>query len=136
MEEQSLSPEIADDEFLYRGISNHQWDFQNNRITSAAFKDSLGVSVDRSGNRNNEACISRLLQTKPFYAIGRLLVSYVREKSLLVKYLPTEYNEYHSEIHHSLTRVELTTGQARALSQSATVVYQQEGTIESDEPKD
>lgn len=119
-----LSQIVADEEFLYRGVSDHQWDFQNNRITSAAYKDSLGVSVDRSGSRDEGACISRLLQLKPFMAVGQLLVKFVREKELLVKYTPTEDNEYHSEIHQTEETVGLTTGQARSLSKQATVVYQ------------
>ena len=126
MGSRALSPIIADGEYLYRGITNKQWDFVNNRITSAAYKDSLGVSVDRSGDRDEESCVSHLLQNKPFIAIGRLMAGFVRESGLLVKYDPTEENEYHSEIRHSENRAELTTGQSRKMSRSATVVYLQE----------
>ena len=123
MSRKVLSPIVADEEYLYRGVSIQQWDYQNNRITSAAYKDSLGVSVDRSADREESNCISRLLQMKPFVAVGRLLVGFVREEKLLVRYKPTEENSYHSEIHQSEDRIELTTGQARSLSRHSIVVY-------------
>lgn len=130
-----LSPTIADEEYLYRGVSRHQWDFQNNRISSAAYKDSMGVSVDRSGDRDDDACIDRLMLLKPFYAVGRLLAGLVRKENLLVKYQPTEDNEYHSEIHRSEEIIELTTGQARSLSRKAAVVFKQTDEEESGEPR-
>ena len=135
MDRNYLSQSIDDEEYLYRGITSHQWDSQNNRVTSAAYKDSLGVSVDRSGGRGEDACVSRLLQIKPFIAIGKLLVKFVRDKELLVKYKPTEDNEYHSEIHQSEEKIELTTGQAKSLSRETTVVYQQNNEIISGEPE-
>ena len=78
--------EIHDDEYLYRGVINSFWKENENRVSSAAFKDSKGVSVDRQHNRNETECVNflrnrlilkavvkitagtcRSLQTYPFY---------------------------------------------------------------------
>lgn len=41
-----IPEEIDDNEFLYRGVTTLNWDEENNRPSSATFKDSLGASVD------------------------------------------------------------------------------------------
>lgn len=44
-------PNIKPDEFLYRGIVELNWNYEKNEPSSATFKDSKGVSVDRDYHR-------------------------------------------------------------------------------------
>ena len=46
-----LNENILDAENLYRRVSvnPNSWDLENNKPSSAAFKQSTGVSVDRAG---------------------------------------------------------------------------------------
>jgi hypothetical protein len=46
-----LSPEFSDAENLFREVIENNWDYEENRPSSAIFKDSKGVSVDRDGGR-------------------------------------------------------------------------------------
>jgi len=55
-----LNDEIEDSEFLYRGVVTQNRDFENDRPTSATFKDSKGVSVDRDGGREDKYCVNHL----------------------------------------------------------------------------
>lgn len=102
IQEEQLLPEVIDDrEFLFRGVVKNNWDFVNNRITSAAFKDNFGASVDRDGGRTDQHCIDKLLSTKDFFAICKVTAQVVRVNDAIVKYLPITGNIYHSEIHDS-----------------------------------
>ena len=51
-----LPEKIESEEQLYRAIPNKPqlWKDSDGRPTSAIFKDSQGVSVDRDGKRNKE----------------------------------------------------------------------------------
>lgn len=98
---------IPDEEYLYRGVVESCWNPQEQRPSSAAFKDSNGVSVDRDGGRNEEKCVEQLLHLKPFYAVCRLTAGNARSCDTVVKHLPVEGNEYHSEIHDSENQKEI-----------------------------
>ncbi|MCH6199595.1 hypothetical protein MMU07_08395 [Aquiflexum sp. LQ15W] len=99
---------IDDNEFLFRGVVNVNWDFENDRPSSATFKDSFGVSVDRDGGRSQSECVSELLSKKNFIAICKVLTYDVREIGAIVKYLPIiPDNVYHSEIHDSIEVIQL-----------------------------
>lgn len=100
-EEQLLPEEIDDEEFLFRGVVKNNWDFVNNRISSAAFKDNFGASVDRDGGRTDEECIKKQLSLKNFFAICKVTAKNVRVNNAIVKYLPIPGNIFHSEIHDS-----------------------------------
>ncbi len=69
-----VSQIIADDEYLYRGIIQLNWDYENNRPSSATFKDSKGVSVDRDSYRHEKECIDFLIRL-------RTSSQYVRSKA-------------------------------------------------------
>jgi hypothetical protein len=98
---------IGDEEYLYRGIIQEFWDYENNRPSSASFKDSLGVSVDRDGGRVEKECAEFLLNRKEFFAIAKIQTKTVRELNAIAKYTPKIDNHYHSEIHDSVERIRL-----------------------------
>lgn len=47
----TLPDRIRNEEILYRAINPIQWNTIDNKLTSAVFKDTNGVSVDRMGDR-------------------------------------------------------------------------------------
>ena len=108
---------------MYRGIIEHFWDFENNRPSSAIFKDSKGVSVDRDNYRNEKDCVEFLQTKKDFYAICKIQTVKVRELNAIATYLPVEDNVYHSEIHDSDERVQMKGSKPRKLRAESVVVY-------------
>lgn len=69
-----LDENIQDDEYLYRRVITNPnfWDFDKNRPSSAIFKDSKGVSVDRQHKREDKDIIN-LYQDLPIRAIVKIL---------------------------------------------------------------
>ena len=59
-----MDDSFAQDERLYRGL-HKIWIGDDNSVSSAAFKDSGGNSVDRDGGREEQACIDRLMGALP-----------------------------------------------------------------------
>lgn len=118
-----INPIIDNNEFLYRGIIEHFWDFENNRPSSAIFKDSKGVSVDRDIARNENDCVEFLQSKKDFFAICKIQTKKVRELDAIAKYLPVEGNIYHSEIHDSESRVQMRGSKPKKLRGNCVVVY-------------
>lgn len=73
---------------------------ENGKISSAAFKDKNGLSVERSHNRSDNAVIKDML----YFFHGHILTVTVKDCencNAIVKYLPTKRSVYHSEIHGS-----------------------------------
>ena len=117
-----ISETIQDGEFLYRGVVALQWDDEENRPSSAIYRDSLGVSVDRDAGRSEDDCVKALKERKEFYAICRILTSDVRDSGAIALYKPLKDNIYHSEIHDSAEKAELTRGKARKLLGKSEVI--------------
>lgn len=117
-----LDDVINDNEWLYRGVVEANWDYSQNRPSSATFKDSNGASVDRDAGRLNSECISTLNQRKPFKAICRVLTSSVRNLNAIAQYLPTDENIYHSEIHDSANRIPLKSSKATNLRNNSEIM--------------
>lgn len=138
-----MLPEIVDDEeWLYRYIPNSpimsKYDNEGNfvRFTSAALKDSLGLSVDRDGKRNEEEIIEALLNFDNRDEDGGILkvqTGDCRKKDAEVKSAPTESNIYHAEIvrriknkeenkNASTDKVELTRSTIKFILNKATIV--------------
>ena len=91
------------------------------RVSSAAFADPKGLSVDREGDRTVKQVVSSLNDRFS----GRII--YVRVKNCLeagasVKYLPSAKNPYHSEIHGNDSVVLLSKSQRRFLASRAVEV--------------
>lgn len=118
-----LDKDIDDDELLFRGIISLNWDDEADRPSSATFKDSKGVSVDRQGCRDSEECVKYLKENKVFKAICAISSGDVKSIGACPKYLPTEINPYHSEIHDEEHRVEIRKSKARNLSRKCITVF-------------
>jgi hypothetical protein len=61
-----VNNEVSNNEWLYRMVLNkpNYWKENENRVSSAAFKDSKGVSVDRDGERPESKIIEELNSVK------------------------------------------------------------------------
>ena len=89
-------------------------------ISSAAFADPNGLSVERGDFRSTDKVINSMhskfighivsVYAKNCYSIGAFL-----------RYLPSKYNIYHSEIHGSKTNVLLSKSQRYYLAQKAKI---------------
>lgn len=113
---------VDNDEFLYRGVIEVNWDFENNRPSSSTFKDSLGVSVDRDSLRTEEECINFLEQKKDFFCICKVVTGKIRALDAFVKYVPKDDNIYHSEIHDSEERVQMRGSKPKKIRDIAEIV--------------
>lgn len=119
-----MIPEIIEDiEYLYRGVVPQNWDSENKRPSSATFKDSSGTSVDRDAGRNMDECIKFLSKKKNFKAICRITAKDVRSVNAEAIYKPTKENKYHSEIHDSVVKVQLSSGKARKVRDLSDTVW-------------
>ena len=90
-------------------------------ISSAAFADPKGLSVDRQDSRSDEEAIASMRSR----FCGHIISLYVRnclDADAAVLYLPSHSNPYHSEIHGSATSALLSKSQRRHLSQCAVIL--------------
>jgi hypothetical protein len=115
--------EIENEEFLYRRILNipNYWKPETNRHSSAAFKQSNGLSVDRSHTREDSDIIELLKNTnmKNIKAIAKIKCETCISILTFPIYKPEADNIYHSEIHNSNSIVLLTNKQSKNLSDLA-----------------
>lgn len=89
-------------------------------ISSAAFADPNGLSVDRGNFRLNDIVVSSML--KRF--TGRIISLYAKDcqnAGAFLCYLPSKSNKYHSEIHGSKTSVLLSKSQRYYLARKAKI---------------
>jgi len=114
--------EIQDDEILYRAIHPNFWNYEEDRPTSALFKDRKGVSVDRDGNRSQETSVSFLLTDRENYGVGKLKAGETRKLGTFLKPESIPGNNFHSLILNSETKVELTSGKAKSLSRLINII--------------
>ncbi len=91
-------------------------------ISSAAFADPKGLSVDREGERETKDAVS-FMQSRFQGRIIYVRVKNCSEIGAVVKYLPSKSDPYHSEIHGSEGTALLSKSQRRHLSQKAVTVY-------------
>lgn len=115
---------IQDSEYLYRGVLEISWDFENGRPTSAIFKDSKGVSTDRSLERPSDECVNLLKEKRNFYRVCSIKVCDVRSVGALVLHKPEADNIYHSEIHGSSSSVKIAASKAKQLRDLIFAVYE------------
>ena len=59
-----MDEKFASNECLFRGL-HPMWIEDDNTVSSAAFKDSAGVSVDRDGGRDEQDCVNRMFDALP-----------------------------------------------------------------------
>ena len=123
--------EFYDSETLLRGILHNKpgidyYREDENKATSAVFKDSKGISVNRTGcdKKYYDESLENLknLQGHKFQKIGELNVSDCKILELYLKYCPTDDNEYHAEIHKSKNQTELTHKEYRNLAKNCKII--------------
>lgn len=115
-------------ERLYRKVIKKPdfWKKESGKPSSAVFKDSKGVSVDRDGGRGEREIISTFhsrFGKEHMKAIVSITAGFCKDIGTHLKYTPTEDNCYHSEIHRSPEKVTLTNAQARKIAKNCEVVY-------------
>jgi hypothetical protein len=119
-----LSEQFNSDELLYRGVVKANWDYEKARPSSATFKDSNGISVDRDGGRSESECIEFLLAKRKWKAIARVTVQNVLDVNAIVIYKPVvPENLFHSEIHDSTSKLTLPQSKSKKLRDLSTDVY-------------
>ena len=114
---------FSNSEILYRAVLPFK-DFwkEDGTLSSGAFKDSNGLSTDRSLNRPPDICISYLdmHQTKPG-GIVSFSVGICSIKDIMLIHDPVTDNDYHTLVLGSETKKVLTQGQAKHLAKNAQI---------------
>lgn len=124
-----MNPEISSEEKLFRNVITHPdfWKKAEGKPSSAVFKDSNGVSVDRDGGRDREAIVSSFQEkfgNENIKAIVLVKADFcIEEVNTHLLYSPVEDNPYHAEIYGSPQLNPLTKGQARKLANNCTIVH-------------
>lgn len=115
---------IASDEHLYRGL-HKLWIEDDNSVSSAAFKDSGGVSVDRDGGREENECVDRMVNAlSKIEGVGKMSCRDVESCDAVVEYNPTNDNEYHSLVKDSADQLVIKSkSKARKLASKCKIVY-------------
>lgn len=122
----SMDYTFNDSEKLYRAVypASYAAMFwtRDGRVSSAAFKDKAGLSVERGNFRSDESVIEEM---QKFFrgCILSLTVEQCRNVDAVIKYKPTLRSEYHSEIHGSEENALLDPGQRKKLASSAKIEY-------------
>jgi len=117
-----------ENESLLRGVNKNPnfWNDEKQRPSSAIFKDSKGISVNRTGE--NKKYYTESLEILKhnlgdnIKTVAEINVSYCINLELYLKYLPTDDNIYHSEIHKSENQVTLSKSDAKKLSDLCKIV--------------
>lgn len=116
---------FSQNEFLLRAVYPENikpFYWKNGRLSSAALKDKKGLSVDRTYSRDLlTSAIEMRKRNLKGYIFSFSVKSCLKVNTYLF-YNPSKENIYHSEIHSSKTRVDLTDHQAYILSREAKVV--------------
>lgn len=117
-----MKNEIEDHESFFRVIRPreaypHLW--KGERPSSAAFKDAKGLSV----NRSDDDKLRSLENLKHLQGmVAEVSCKSCKEVEIVAYYKPEENNVFHSELHGSKEKVELTSGQARHLAKAACIL--------------
>lgn len=121
-----MNNSFPDDEKLYRAVlppdyAKMFWK-ENGSLSSAAFSDPKGLSVERGDFRGDEVVIAGM---KKFFrgCIVSVTAKQCRNVDAVIKYLPTKRSNYHSEIHGSESKKLLSKPQRRALALNAKKEY-------------
>ena len=119
--------ELHQNEKLFRLVIRNPnfWEKEgSNRPSSAVFKDSKGVSVDRKAGRSDDQCVDFLINRIPNHrAIVSITVHNCEQKEIFIEADPVEgannqpANPYHMLLKKNKTTPSLTRSQARHLAQ-------------------
>lgn len=120
------SDRIESHEVLFRAASftPNMWKVNEDRASSALFKDSNGASIDRDDGRSEVECCSFMEDPVNFQI--KAIVSVTGQQCLDIGVLPIpkplEENPFHAEIHDSQTKVTIGSGKATRLAKICRVV--------------
>lgn len=112
-----MDSEFYDKEKLYRAVLPIDPFIKGcGKISSAAFKDKNGLSVDKQMHRLNSEAVNFIKSSKrgDIYSVT---TNDCDDKCIECKYLPTDDNKYHSELHKDSENKGLTRSQAKHLSE-------------------
>jgi len=120
-----LSPYLSDDEILYRAVKPfpNWWKPEVNKPSSAVFKDSRGVSVDRDAGRLSAEVVEEFRNRFRVRAVVSISVAICRGFATYPVAKPLPNQPEHAEIHRSESEIELTNSQARNLSRAANLEF-------------
>ena len=112
------------DEKLYRAVYPDSMFWKNNgKVSSAAFLSRRGgCSVDRGYYREDNTVVQDMRSRNFKGSIIAVTVQDCRDVLATPVYAPSRINIYHSEIHGSTEREQLTAGQRKHLADSAVVI--------------
>ena len=117
-----MTDTFKDDEKLYRAVlPNGIYWKENGKLSSAAFLDRNGLSVDRGNYRPDDEAV-RDLQNHLQGSIVSVTVKDCRTVEAAVLYRPSKRNIYHSEVHGSTECPPLSPGQRKHLANAAVVL--------------
>lgn len=124
-----MDNEFTVDEKLYRAVyppsyREMYWK-KDGTLSSAAFKDQRGLSVERGHFRKDDDVIKEM---QKFFTgcIVSFTVQNCEDVDAVVKYMPTARSKYHSEVHGSKEKILLSPSQCRRLAQVAKIEYNQD----------
>lgn len=119
---------IHADESLFRRVSNipQYWKQGSDKPSSALFKDSNGVSVNRCNYRCKDEIINDEERLHKLYLKGAPLKAIISVKKvlcedMLVQYDPEDNNKHHSLILRNEDTIQLTESQAKRLSRNCNI---------------
>ena len=122
----SMDNTFEDEERLYRAVypPSHPGLFwkKDGTLSSSAFADPKGLSVERGFYRTPKEVVEKMKKTFTGCIVS-VSVRNCRDVSAKVKYLPSRDNEYHSEIHGSDDNALLDKKQRLHLAQTAIKEY-------------
>lgn len=113
-------------EKLYRAVFpesyNQMFWRKDGTVSSAAFTDAEGLSVERGNFREDKNVIEEM---QKFFkgCIISLTVEQCKNVNAIVKYKPSKRSEYHSEIHGSEEKPLLSKSQRKKLAAVAKIEY-------------
>ena len=121
----SMDKTFKNTEKLYRAvyppeIADIFWK-KDGSISSAAFADPKGLSVDRGDFRSDEEILISMRERFKGHIVS-LFVKNCTDVNALVLYKPSKSNIYHTEIHGDATTPLLSKSQRRALAKAAVII--------------
>lgn len=121
----SMDKTFKNTEKLYRAvyppeIADIFWK-KDGSISSAAFADPKGLSVDRGNYRDDNEVIDSMRERFKGHIVS-LFVKNCMDVNALVLYKPSKSNIYHTEIHGDATTPLLSKSQRRALAKAAVII--------------
>jgi len=119
---------VEKDELLYRAIKRSQPDAidkKRNKVSSALFKDELGVSVDRDGKRAENIVVDsqKSYFAKRYRGTVRVMAEICLANNMAVIPEPRDENIFHASIYQDSNKNALSQLNALKLADAAEIVY-------------